>query len=68
MVSEQVRRQFLDRGVQPITPAAGAEAALDEIEAGNRTQPAVVLGDGPWVKEAVSELAGQALAVSGSQA
>jgi len=67
-VSEQVRRQFLDRGVQPILPSAGAGAALDEIEAGNRAQPAVVLGDGPWVKEAVSELAARALTVSGSQA
>lgn len=65
MVSEQVRRQFLDRGVQPIPPTAGAEAALNEIEAG--MQAAVVLGDGPWVKEAVSELAVRALTVSGSQ-
>jgi acyl transferase domain-containing protein/NAD(P)-dependent dehydrogenase (short-subunit alcohol dehydrogenase family) len=67
MVSEQVRRQFLERGVQPIAPAAGAEAALNEIESGRRTQPAVVSGDGPWVKEAVSEVAARALAV-GSQA
>jgi hypothetical protein len=68
MVTEQVRRQFLDRGVVPIPPAAGAEAALLEIEAGSRTQPAVVLGDGPWVEEAVSEVAARASVASGSRA
>ena len=68
MVSEQVRRQFLERGVEPIPPSAGVEAALDEIEAGSRTQPAVVSGNGPWAKEAVSVLTARALAANGSQA
>jgi len=53
MVSEQVREQFLARGVQPISPAAGALAALDEIECGRLEESAVVTGDGPWVKQAL---------------
>jgi acyl transferase domain-containing protein/NAD(P)H-dependent flavin oxidoreductase YrpB (nitropropane dioxygenase family)/NAD(P)-dependent dehydrogenase (short-subunit alcohol dehydrogenase family)/acyl carrier protein len=67
MVSEQVRRQFVERGVQPIPPAAGAEAALREIESGGQAEPVVVVGDGPWVKEALSEVAARALAVTRSR-
>jgi NAD(P)-dependent dehydrogenase (short-subunit alcohol dehydrogenase family) len=53
MVSEETRQQFLARGVQVIPPAAGADAALREIEAGVRDEVMVGLGDGPWTEDAV---------------
>lgn len=47
MVSEEVRQQFLSRGIQMIPLEGGAEAALREIEAGP-PDPLVALGEGPW--------------------
>ncbi len=48
MVSEEVRRQFLARGITPIDPALGVRAVLDELASGRRSDSVVVLGDGPW--------------------
>jgi len=48
MVSEEVRQQFLSRGIQMIPLEGGAEAALREIAAGPPTDPIVALGEGPW--------------------
>jgi NAD(P)-dependent dehydrogenase (short-subunit alcohol dehydrogenase family)/acyl carrier protein len=48
MVSEHVRRQFVSGGVQIIPLAAGAEAAVREIERGGEKDSVVVLGGGPW--------------------
>jgi hypothetical protein len=48
MVSEDVRQQFLTRGIQTIPLDAGAQAALREIEAGTQSDPVVALGEGPW--------------------
>jgi hypothetical protein len=48
MVSEHVRRQFVSGGVQIIPLAAGAEAAVREIESGGEHDSVVVLGGGPW--------------------
>jgi acyl transferase domain-containing protein/NAD(P)-dependent dehydrogenase (short-subunit alcohol dehydrogenase family)/acyl carrier protein len=48
MVSEDVRQQFLARGIQTIPLDAGAQAALREIEAGTQSDPVVALGEGPW--------------------
>ena len=53
MVSEEVRQQFLSRCVHMIPLAGGAEATLQEIEAGTPHDPLVVLGEGPWAKVAV---------------
>jgi len=53
MVSEEVRQQFLSRGVQLIPAAAGAEAALAEIECGAQSEPLSALGDGPWAQTAL---------------
>src|SRR5581483_11744045 len=47
MVSEEVRQQFLSRGIQMIPLEGGAEAALRESEAGP-PDPLVALGEGPW--------------------
>jgi hypothetical protein len=58
MVSEEVRRQFTERGVQLITPEAGRRALDQEILFGRKGEVEVVFGDGPWEKDrARSELA-----------
>jgi NAD(P)-dependent dehydrogenase (short-subunit alcohol dehydrogenase family) len=48
MVSEEVRQQFLSRGIQMVPLDAGAQAALREIEAGPQSDPLVAMGEGPW--------------------
>ncbi|MGA2135037.1 MAG: SDR family NAD(P)-dependent oxidoreductase, partial [Bryobacteraceae bacterium] len=48
MVSEEVRQQFLARGIQMIPLDGGARAALREIEAGPLSEPLVAMGEGPW--------------------
>ena len=48
MVSEEVRQQFLTRGIQMIPLDGGAQAALHEIEAGLQSDPLVAMGEGPW--------------------
>jgi acyl transferase domain-containing protein/NAD(P)-dependent dehydrogenase (short-subunit alcohol dehydrogenase family)/acyl carrier protein len=48
MVSEEVRQQFLSRGIQMIPLEGGAQAALREIEAGPREEAVAALGEGPW--------------------
>ena len=48
MVSEEVRQQFLARGIQMIPLDGGAQAALREIEAGPQSDPVVAMGEGPW--------------------
>jgi hypothetical protein len=48
MVSEEVRQQFLARGIQMIPLAGGAEAALREIQSGTPYDAVVALGEGPW--------------------
>ena len=48
MVSEEVRQQFLSRGIQMIPLEGGAQSALREIEAGPQSDPVVAMGEGPW--------------------
>ena len=48
MVSEEVRQQFLTRGIQMIPLEGGAQSALHEIEAGSQSDPIVAMGEGPW--------------------
>jgi NAD(P)-dependent dehydrogenase (short-subunit alcohol dehydrogenase family) len=52
MVSEHVKRQFANRGIQVIPVASGVAAVAREIEAEESPDPVVVLGDGPWAKDA----------------
>jgi hypothetical protein len=54
MVSEGMREQFLERGVQLIAPEAGAEAIIAEIEEAG-SDPLVVIGDGPWMTRSLDE-------------
>jgi hypothetical protein len=51
MASENVRRQFVARGIVPIEPGLGVRAMLDELTAASRHEPVVVFGDGPWTSE-----------------
>jgi acyl transferase domain-containing protein/NAD(P)-dependent dehydrogenase (short-subunit alcohol dehydrogenase family)/ribosomal protein L12E/L44/L45/RPP1/RPP2 len=53
MVSEEVRQQFLSRGIQMIPLEGGAAAALREIEASPATDALVALGEGPWADVAL---------------
>jgi len=55
MASADVRKQFLERGITPIDPAAGVRAVLDELASGDRSDAVVVLGGGPWLEAAASE-------------
>jgi acyl transferase domain-containing protein/NAD(P)-dependent dehydrogenase (short-subunit alcohol dehydrogenase family)/acyl carrier protein len=48
MVSEEVRQQFLARGIQMIPLDGGAQAALREIQAAAPYDHLVALGEGPW--------------------
>jgi NAD(P)-dependent dehydrogenase (short-subunit alcohol dehydrogenase family)/acyl carrier protein len=48
MVSEEVRQQFLARGIRMIPLEGGALSALREIEAGPQSEPIVAMGEGPW--------------------
>jgi NAD(P)-dependent dehydrogenase (short-subunit alcohol dehydrogenase family)/acyl carrier protein len=48
MVSEEVRQQFLSRGIQMIPLDGGAEAAIREIQAAAPFDSLVALGEGPW--------------------
>jgi hypothetical protein len=54
MVSEEVRQQFLSRGVQLIPAVPGAETALAEVERSPRTEVVVALGGGPWAQTALA--------------
>ncbi len=55
MVSDEVRRQFLERGVQLIPPVEGAQAVIDEIENTGPPEAIVVFGGGPWSRDALPE-------------
>jgi acyl transferase domain-containing protein/NAD(P)-dependent dehydrogenase (short-subunit alcohol dehydrogenase family)/NAD(P)H-dependent flavin oxidoreductase YrpB (nitropropane dioxygenase family) len=48
MVSDEVQRQFSQRGVQLIPPVSGRRIFDQEIQFGRKGQIEVVLGDGPW--------------------
>jgi hypothetical protein len=44
MASEEVNRQFRERGVFPIPPAGGCQFMLDEVRLGSRQQVEVIAG------------------------
>jgi hypothetical protein len=53
MVSDDIRQQFLARGIQMIPLEGGAEAALREIQSGAPCDALVALGEGPWGESAL---------------
>jgi acyl transferase domain-containing protein/NAD(P)H-dependent flavin oxidoreductase YrpB (nitropropane dioxygenase family)/NAD(P)-dependent dehydrogenase (short-subunit alcohol dehydrogenase family) len=52
MVSAEVQRQFVERGVGLIPPAAGADTFELELRKGQKEEIEVVIGDGPWCEYA----------------
>ncbi len=50
MASEEVKRQFRERGVIPIDLLAGRQFFLDEIQYGSKGQVEVIAGQAPWEK------------------
>ncbi len=54
MVSEGIRQQFEERGIQLIPLEPGAAAVFEEI-AREQLEPILVVGDGPWSEAARSE-------------
>ncbi|MEW6298391.1 MAG: SDR family NAD(P)-dependent oxidoreductase [Thermodesulfobacteriota bacterium] len=48
MVSGEVERRFIERGVQVIPPAAGRRVCDEEIRAGTKGTAEIILGGGPW--------------------
>jgi NAD(P)-dependent dehydrogenase (short-subunit alcohol dehydrogenase family) len=55
MASEEVRKQFLARGIVPIPVGAGCEAVRREIECAGTEDALVCLGEGPWSQEALPD-------------
>ncbi len=56
MASPEVQRQFEERGVGLISPAAGARIFDLELHRGRKGEAEVVIGDGPWRLQALSSL------------
>ncbi len=48
MVSEEVRRQFVERGVELIPPEVGLQMLEDELNFGHRGEAEVVIGGAGW--------------------
>ena len=48
MASEEVKRQFRERGIIPIPLAAGRQFFIDELSYGCKGESNVVAGEGPW--------------------
>ncbi len=48
MVSGEVERRFIERGVQVIPPAAGRRVFDEEIRTGTKGTAEILLGSGPW--------------------
>ena len=55
MVTDEVRRQFRERGIPMIPPEGGAAAVLHEIESTATADAIVALGDGPWSAAALPD-------------
>jgi acyl transferase domain-containing protein/NAD(P)-dependent dehydrogenase (short-subunit alcohol dehydrogenase family) len=48
MVSQTLGRQFIERGIVPIAPAAGCEFVRRELAMGRTSEVEVIAGKGPW--------------------
>ncbi|WP_315790258.1 SDR family NAD(P)-dependent oxidoreductase [Fischerella sp. JS2] len=48
MASEEVKRQFRQRGIIPIPLSAGRQFFIDELHYGRKGETEVVAGEGPW--------------------
>ena len=48
MVTTEVRRQFHQRGIIPVTPEVGSRFFSEELEFGRKGDVEIIVGDGPW--------------------
>ncbi len=48
MASEEVKRQFRERGVIPIPLPAGRQFFVEELRYGHKGETEVIAGEGPW--------------------
>lgn len=48
MASEEVKRQFRERGIIPIPLSAGRQFFIEELHYGRKGETEVVAGEGPW--------------------
>jgi len=55
MVSDEVRRQFAERGVELVSPKGGRELLDSELKKGKKRDAEVVVGEGPWERIEASE-------------
>ena len=55
MASEEVRRQFLARGIVPIPVGDGCDAVRREMQCAGTRDALVCLGEGPWSQEALPD-------------
>src|SRR5262249_6777950 len=51
MVTDEVRRQFAERGVRAIEPSSGRRFFMDEVRLGGPDDVEIVAGAGPWERE-----------------
>lgn len=51
MANEEVKRQFVERGVIPISVAAGRQFFANELRYGSKTDVEVIAGEAPWERE-----------------
>jgi len=55
MASEEVKRQFRERGIVPIPLAAGRQFFIDELRYGRKGEVEVSAGEGPWEADEVEK-------------
>jgi NAD(P)-dependent dehydrogenase (short-subunit alcohol dehydrogenase family) len=55
MASEEVKRQFRERGIVPIPLAAGRQFFIDELRYGRKGEAEVSAGEGPWEADEVEK-------------
>jgi len=70
MASEEVKRQFRERGIIPIPLAAGRQFFIDELSYGCKGESNVVAGEGPWAayEDQQGQISQEALADNQKQA
>jgi hypothetical protein len=48
MASEEVKRQFRERGIIPIPLDSGCQFFREELHYGHKGETEVIAGEGPW--------------------
>jgi NAD(P)-dependent dehydrogenase (short-subunit alcohol dehydrogenase family) len=56
MVTDEIKAQFMQLGIEAIDPALGVAALEVELQQGSKGEPEVVWGRGPWGYDAAAHL------------